>query len=218
MASAQRRIDLAGARRGLCGHPFFLSRPLPPLLLRPVPPFPFASRFTAEHPGFPMSAAHAELTFRDHPRPADRDGVRALCASTGFFNAEEVDVAVELVDERLAKGLASGYEFLFAQRDGAVVGYSCYGRIPLTRESYDLYYIAVEKSLQGTGLGKRILAETEGAIVRAGGTRVYVDTSNCSQYVPTRAFYERCGYRCEAVLADFYAPGDDRVIYLKRVG
>jgi hypothetical protein len=33
--------------------------------------------------------------------------------------------------------------------------------------------------------------------------------------VPTRAFYERNGFRCEARLKDFYAPGDDRVIYAK---
>ena len=34
-------------------------------------------------------------------------------------------------------------------------------------------------------------------------------------YARTRAFYERSGFRCEAQLADFYASGDDRVIYTK---
>lgn len=159
----------------------------------------------------------APVTFRRELHPADRQFVRAVCQSTGFFSAEEVDVAVELVDERLAKGPASGYEFVFAESGGRPVGYACYGRIPLTQESYDLYYIAVEKSQQGAGLGRRILGETESLIAADGGRRIYVDTSNCAQYAPTRAFYQRCGYRCEAVLADFYAPGDDRVIYLKVV-
>jgi hypothetical protein len=35
------------------------------------------------------------------------------------------------------------------------------------------------------------------------------------QYASTRAFYEDCGYRLEAVLADFYAAGDGKVVYCK---
>ena len=40
--------------------------------------------------------------------PADRQAVRAIVERTGFFSPAEVDVAVELVDERLARGEASG--------------------------------------------------------------------------------------------------------------
>ena len=49
--------------------------------------------------------------------------------------------------------------------------------------------------------------------IQAGGRRVYVETSGRAQYEPTRRFYEACGYAREAVLTDFYAPGDDKVIY-----
>jgi RimJ/RimL family protein N-acetyltransferase len=34
-------------------------------------------------------------------------------------------------------------------------------------------------------------------------------------YNRTRRFYERCGYREEATLREFYSPGDDKVIYVK---
>ena len=37
-------------------------------------------------------------------------------------------------------------------------------------------------------------------------------------YAPTRGFYLRCGYYQAALLKDFYAPGDDKVIYAKDVG
>jgi hypothetical protein len=47
---------------------------------------------------------------------------------------------------------------------------------------------------------------------------VYVETSGRRDYAPTRAFYERAGYRPEARLADFYAPGDDKWIYVKPLG
>ncbi len=141
--------------------------------------------------------------------------VRAIVESTGFFNAAEVEIAVELVDERLAKGPASGYHFVFAERDGRVGGYACYGHITGTAASYDLYWIAVDASHRRGGLGRRLMAETERLIRESGGQRIYAETSNRGQYAPTRAFYERCGYQLEALLKDFYAAGDDKAIFVK---
>jgi hypothetical protein len=43
-----------------------------------------------------------------------------------------------------------------------------------------------------------------------------VETSSRSDYTATRAFYERRGYREAARVRDFYAPGDDRIIFVKR--
>jgi hypothetical protein len=73
--------------------------------------------------------SHSPWTFRYEVTPADREAVRRIVASTGFFNPAEVEIAVELVDERLAEGPASGYHFVFAERDGQTHGYACYGHI-----------------------------------------------------------------------------------------
>jgi GNAT superfamily N-acetyltransferase len=156
-------------------------------------------------------------TLRQTVTPADRDHVRAIVESTDMFRPDEVDVAVELVDERLAKGEHSGYYFVFAELDVQVVGYACYGPIACTVSSYDLFWIAVRQDLQGAGLGRQLIEESERLIREAGGTRIYIDTSGRAQYTPTRGFYERCGYTVDATLMDFYAPGDDRVIFVKVV-
>jgi GNAT superfamily N-acetyltransferase len=158
-----------------------------------------------------------EIALRETVRPADRDAVRRLVDSTGFFFPHEIDVAVELVDERLSKGDPSGYFFVFADAGNKTVGYTCYGPIACTVGSYDLFWIAVDDACRGRGLGRRLLAASEACIARAGGRRIYIETSGRPQYEPTRAFYERCGYVCEAVLRDFYAPGDDKCIYVKDV-
>jgi len=154
-------------------------------------------------------------SFRQEVTPADREVVRAIVASTGFFHPYEVEVAVELIEERLAKGAASGYHFLFAEREGVVHGYACYGPIACTQASYDLYWLVVEGSHRGQGLGRLLLAESEERIRQAGGLRVYAETSNRPHYAPTRRFYERSGYHLEAVVKDFFAPGDDKAIYVK---
>lgn len=155
------------------------------------------------------------ITWRDEPRPSDRKRVREIVVSSGFFSEAELEVAVELVQERLNKGIESGYHFLFAEKDRQVAGYSCFGPIPCTEESYDIYWIAVEERLRGSGLGAEILKRVEEKIRERGGKRIYVETSSREQYRPTRAFYGRCGYRKEATLKNFYSPGDDKVIYLR---
>ena len=157
------------------------------------------------------------MVLREQVTAADQAAVREIVASTGFFHDAEVDVAAELVHERLLKGDASGYFFLFAEIDGQPAGYACYGPIACTIGSYDLYWIAVHNRYRQRGLGRTLLLATERKIAEARGRRIYVETSSREQYQPTRDFYEHFDYRVEAVLPDFYAPGDGKVIYSKVV-
>lgn len=149
---------------------------------------------------------------------SDAAAVHALVCETGFFSKSEELIALELVEETLSMGKESGYEFVFADtpgNPGRLLGYTCYGPIPDTASSFDLYWIAVAPAEQRTGLGSALLRETERLALRQNATRMFVDTSGREQYTPTRNFYERMGYREEARLVDFYAPGDDKVIYAK---
>jgi len=156
-------------------------------------------------------------TWRSALQPADAAAVRALVAETGFFSPQEVEIAVELVEETLARGADSGYAFVFAELGGRPVAYSCYGPIPGTQSSFDLYWIVVAPRQQRLGLGKQLLLQTEQLASAVQASLVFVETSGRVQYAPTRAFYERMGYRLEATLADFYADGDDKLIYSKRL-
>jgi GNAT superfamily N-acetyltransferase len=147
--------------------------------------------------------------------PADREPVEALIRATEFFNPEEVEVAMELVDDRLANGESSHYRFLVAESDGQVAGYACWGPIPGTVASADLYWIVVHPQFQGKRIGAALLQAAEEWMASVGRTRVYVETSTRPQYLPTRAFYAACGYQLAAELEDFYAPGDGKAVFLK---
>jgi GNAT superfamily N-acetyltransferase len=155
------------------------------------------------------------LGFRKDPRPSDAELIHRIVSSSGFFSPAEIDIALELLNERITKGESSGYYFLFAEAGDKVIGYACFGPIPCTESSFDLYWIAVQPDLRGSGAGRRILAKAEAEIRRMGGTRIYVETSSRELYRPTRAFYSKCGYAEEAALKDFYAPGDDKIEFLK---
>ena len=156
-------------------------------------------------------------TFRDVVLPSDVEAMRELVRATGYFNDEEVAIAAELVAETLARGDEAGYAYLFAEQDGRVVGYSCYGLVPCSTVSWDLYWIAVHPSQQGAGLGRRLLRETERRVRAEGGLALYAETSGKPQYASTRAFYEKSGYATAGVFADFYAVGDAKYTYCRRV-
>ena len=124
----------------------------------------------------------ASLRFRSKVRESDVSAIRRIVASTGFFAPAEIAVAVELAEECLQKGVARGYFFLFAEdHAGRILGYACYGPVPATQTTYDLYWIAVDREHQRDGLGRELLARVEAAIAATGGVDVYVDTSSRAQ-------------------------------------
>ncbi len=167
-------------------------------------------------PDLPRSdGVNQSLKLRHEVRDDDLATVREIVDSTGFFYPPEVDVAVELVDERLRRGEASGYFFAFAELDGRTIGYSCYGPIACTASSYDIFWIAIHSDAQRHGLGKWLMSITEELIFARGGERIYVETSGREHYLPTRRFYDRCGYQRVAELPEFYGEQDSKVIYLK---
>jgi D-alanine-D-alanine ligase len=158
------------------------------------------------------------MRFREQLNELDPQAVHDLVAATGFFTPDEIDIATELAEAAFKEGPDSGYCFLLLESEGRLAGYACYGPIPGADGSYDLYWIAVDPTTQGKGLGKKLLCEAEERIRKEGGRRVYIETSSRDQYVPTRSFYLRCGYLEEAVLKDFYRSGDSKVIYSKVLG
>jgi len=172
---------------------------------------------TAQFPGNPLFDLR-NLTFRKTTTQDDSEKVRAIVEATGFFSEEEVEISVELVRESLSRGIESGYFFLFAEDNkGKLVGYTCYGPVTGTESSFDLYWIVVDNDFQGYGTGKLLNSKTEELVRDMGGTRIYAETSSREQYEPTRAFYRKAGYHETAYLEDFYAPGDGKIIFVKKV-
>ena len=98
---------------------------------------------------------------------------------------------------------------------GAVAGYACFGATPLTQGTYDLYWIAVDPKLHGAGVGRALMRATEDAVRAEGGRLLLIETASKPSYDKTRAFYLAWGCSEVARVPDFYAIGDDKVIYAR---
>lgn len=157
---------------------------------------------------------------RETATEKDEAAVGRLLTATGVFHPDEVEVGRELVRERLTKGPASGYEFLFVDNEetGELDGYLCWGLDVMTFGSAVLYWIAVRPGIQGRGLGHALLAALTARLAVEGARGLWAETSSTPAYDLTRRFYERTGFSLVAQHPEYYGPGDSKCVYLLPLG
>ncbi|HEX9896655.1 MAG TPA: GNAT family N-acetyltransferase [Dehalococcoidales bacterium] len=141
-----------------------------------------------------------------------------ILRSTPEFLPREVVVAEELIDAFLSSPQESGYYILVAETDGKVAGYICYGETPLTEGTWDIYWIAVDRTRRGMGIGGALMKKAESKIRESKGRLAVIETSSKPDYNETRQFHTSQGYTEIALIPDFYAVGDSKVIMVKRLG
>lgn len=150
--------------------------------------------------------------FRDL-RDIDRPALEAMLRATSSFRGADVDIALELIDHRLERGDSSEYRFVVADEGGNVLGYACFGHVPLTDDSFDLYWLVVAPDRRGQGIGARLVARVKEETARLGCSRLYAETSSGGNYRGARSFYQAAGFIESARLPGFYRKGEDKVIY-----
>lgn len=146
----------------------------------------------------------------------DVEPLRKILQATNVFRDEEIEVAVELMEATLGKTEDYIQKTIVDDLDN-VQGYYCVGPTPMTRSTFDLYWIAVNPDLHGKGIGFQLLNDCERTVSSMKGTMIVVETSSLPKYEGTRKFYLRNTYAETARIRDYYAPGDDLVIYTKHL-
>ncbi len=145
----------------------------------------------------------------------DGPAIRAITTEVGVFTAAEVDCVDELFGDYLEHGAGGDYRFIVFRDGATVLGYGCYGPTALTEGTWDFYWLGVTPAAHGRGVGRALLEVVEKQVVAAGGYLLLIETSMTPAYAPARRLYEGAGYQREAVIRDFYARGDDLVMYSK---
>jgi ribosomal protein S18 acetylase RimI-like enzyme len=149
--------------------------------------------------------------------PRDTTALLDLARETGVFKPLEIVALGEVLDDYHAKEHGLGHRAITDEREGRPVGFAYYAPASMTDRAWYLYWIAVEKQVQARGLGSALLEAAEEDIRGRGGRLFLIETSSLPHYEPTRRFYLRHGYEQASVLHDFYADGDDLVVFRKRL-
>jgi len=155
--------------------------------------------------------------FRSTVQREDIAYVESLVRATGVFNANEIAIARDLVEEAIGRGEAAGYKFLFADGPEGLQGYVCFGPIPGTAKRFELYWIAVHPLARRLHLGKRLQEAAEATVRGLGGVYMMAETSTRTDYAAARNFYAALGYRLLAEVPDWHDEGDGLAIFGKRL-
>jgi len=140
---------------------------------------------------------------------ADQAVVEAIATHTGLFDLgdwQRPDLDNLQVEHRWRVATDSV---------GDVVGAAYFAPEQVSDALWNTYFLAVKKELHGQGVGRFIMNHIE-ALARSEGIRtLIVETSSLESYEQARGFYQSLGYVREAEIRDYYAAGDNKVVYWK---
>jgi ribosomal protein S18 acetylase RimI-like enzyme len=148
--------------------------------------------------------------------PADTPTLVAIAQGTGVFKPLEIEALKEVLDDYHGGNQAQGHICVSYEKNGEVIGFAYYAPTAMTDRGWHLYWIAVSKHTHARGIGSELLKYAEEDICRAGGRQLLIETSSLPNYELTRRFYLKHGYEKACVQPDYYADGDDMVVFRKR--
>lgn len=144
----------------------------------------------------------------------DAEAVIGLAVSSGLFPSDETRIVRQMPADYFGGNQASGHQCVL-DVEAEPLGVAYWAPTPATDGTWELTMIAVRGDRQGQGRGAALLSHVE-QVLRSGGQRLLlVQTSGTPEFGRTRAFYLNCGYGEEARVRDYFAPGDDMVLFRK---
>jgi len=148
----------------------------------------------------------------------DRDILRYILIASRVFTEEEIYVAMELIDIVLKDPNQKDYKVkCVVDENDYPVGYICYGPVPMTKGTFDIYWIVVNPDFQHKGIGSSLLDSLEKEVKEMKGRMILADTSSIQEYEKAKGFYLTKGFQEVARVSDYYWPGNDRITFCKRL-
>lgn len=153
-------------------------------------------------------------------KPSDTSAVIAIAEAIGFQSSElEVintllaDYFGNVDDNDLPPNSKTGRFWLTDEDTDGIIGVAYCEPERMTDQTWNLQLIAIHPNYQGRGRGSTLLRHVEDALKERGGRMLLVET--LASFELAQAFYKKWGYQEEARIRDFYAAGDDKVVFRK---
>jgi len=169
-----------------------------------------------------MDRARPDRT-RVHVRQAtlgDVAQIKDLAVDNAMFGAEDLAGFDEMLTSYF-DGSLPGHQWIVAENSsGAVTGAAYYAPEPFADRVWNLYFLAVRPDSHRTGIGHTLITHVEHALRTAGDALarvLIVETSSTDPYQPARRLYAREGFTQEAVIREFYGPGDHKVTFWRQL-
>jgi ribosomal protein S18 acetylase RimI-like enzyme len=147
-------------------------------------------------------------------RPTKHDDIAAL---------QEVLNGTELFPGEMLPDMVGGFLsddessdiWLTCEAGGKAVGFCSAVPEELAAGAWNMLAIAVLPTEQGGGCGGAIAKHLEAELKERGQRILIADMSGTDEFAQTHEFYCKNGYSEEARIRDFWAAGDDKIVFWK---
>lgn len=141
----------------------------------------------------------------------DRESVINILKKIKEFNERDIETCLYVFD-----GILKGeYEGIFVYLNEKLVGFLFFVKNSLTLDVFELLWIVVDPDFHRNGLGSMLMNNFLEEIKKRNARLVILHTSE--HYSKAKILYTRFGFKCEAIIKDFYAPGDSKEIWILRL-
>jgi ribosomal protein S18 acetylase RimI-like enzyme len=150
--------------------------------------------------------------------PADINAIKTIAVATEMFGPEDIGFVDDVVTGAWDGALVDHHWLVSEDDVGNVVGAAYYAPEPFSDRMWNVYFIAVTPTCQGSGIGGDLIDHIDYKLRRRGPADaqvLIVETSSTDQYSRTREFYPKHGFVEEARIRRFYGPADHKVIFWK---
>ena len=142
-----------------------------------------------------------------------------IAEKVGVFNAEELRSMDQDLDSCKWKPDDDNYRLVDIKDGKNVMGFAIFGRAPLSKFCWDIYWIAVKFNKQKKGNGKKLISLIENKILENNKYAIIrIETSSRGVYIPARKLYMSCGFKEECVIKDYFDKGDNLIVFSKYIG
>lgn len=148
-------------------------------------------------------------------KQADVPRIEKFLKKVKAFSETEVSVAMELISLAAKNPEQTDYNVFVYEDTKKILGYYCTGKRPLTDAVYDLYWIVTNPEHSQKGTGKKLLIHAEEFVLSMNARWLLAETSSKEEYAAARNFYLRNHYSIIAEINDFYAVGDNLMVFGK---
>lgn len=144
------------------------------------------------------------------------DQIIKIAELTKVFNEVEISILKEILDNN-KKDPDKDYFLRTINKDSTICGFIIFGRSPLTKNTWDLYWLAVSPLFYKQGIAKQLIENFEKELIEISEIPavVRIETSSRNEYTAARNLYLRCGYNQVGFIEDFYDTGDSLHTYSK---
>ena len=149
--------------------------------------------------------------------PADVDALVALTSATGFFKPHEITALREVFDDYFTSTIFTDHICITYDDGDNIRGFAYFTPEPMAVGTWLLWWIVVDPSTHRQGIGRRLMDHVEKEVRARNGRVIFIETSSQPIYESTREFYLRLGYEEDGRLRDYYAAGDDKIVFRKAV-